>query len=136
MESIESGSDIVVSMVFVVFFCFVFLVMISTAESGAAPGRTMAPSSRFLQAVKACDMSLSDLIGDLQRDPWPVAVGKRPLRSTGAALAIAVGLLEVDPFLLSTTKLTFFFFETLTYLTEHNPPPEWSMSMFLLRSIV
>ena len=40
-------------------------------------------------------MSLTDLLGELQRDPWPVATGKRPLRSTGAALSIAVGLLEV-----------------------------------------
>ena len=39
-------------------------------------------------------MALTDLLGELQRDPWPVAQGKRPLRSTGAALGIAVGLLE------------------------------------------
>jgi protein transport protein SEC23 len=32
--------------------------------------------------------------GELQRDPWPVGQGKRPLRSTGAALSIAIGLLE------------------------------------------
>lgn len=41
-------------------------------------------------------MSLTDLLGELQRDPWPVAPGKRPLRSTGVALSIAVGLLEVS----------------------------------------
>lgn len=41
-------------------------------------------------------MSLTDLLGELQRDPWPVPTGKRPLRSTGAALSIAVGLLEVE----------------------------------------
>ena len=40
-------------------------------------------------------MSLTDLLGELQRDPWPVAQGKRPLRSSGVALSIAVGLLEV-----------------------------------------
>jgi len=40
-------------------------------------------------------MSLTDLLGELQRDPWPVAQGKRPLRSTGVALSVAVGLLEV-----------------------------------------
>merc|ERR1719277_2973790 len=38
-------------------------------------------------------MSLTDL-GELQRDPWPVSTGKRPLRSTGVALSVAVGLLE------------------------------------------
>ena len=51
--------------------------------------------NRFLQPVHKCDMSLTDLLGELQRDPWPVSTGKRPLRSTGAALSIAVGLLEV-----------------------------------------
>lgn len=48
-----------------------------------------------------CDFSLTDLLGELQRDPWPVAQGKRPLRSTGVALSIAVGLLEVSPLQLS-----------------------------------
>jgi hypothetical protein len=38
---------------------------------------------RFLQPVHKCDMNLTDLLGELQRDPWPVAQGKRPLRSTG-----------------------------------------------------
>lgn len=47
-------------------------------------------------------MSLTDLLGELQRDPWPVPTGKRPLRSTGAALSIAVGLLEVQPSLFCT----------------------------------
>ncbi|XP_033101131.1 protein transport protein Sec23A-like isoform X1 [Anneissia japonica] len=49
---------------------------------------------RFLQPVHKCDMNLTDLLGELQRDPWPVGAGKRPLRSTGVALSIAVGLLE------------------------------------------
>jgi protein transport protein SEC23 len=40
-------------------------------------------------------MSLTDLLGELQRDPWPVQQGKRALRSTGAAISIAIGLLEV-----------------------------------------
>lgn len=39
-------------------------------------------------------MNLTDLLGELQRDPWPVPQGKRPLRSSGVALSIAVGLLE------------------------------------------
>uniref|UniRef100_A0A8D0CJR9 Protein transport protein SEC23 n=1 Tax=Scleropages formosus TaxID=113540 RepID=A0A8D0CJR9_SCLFO len=49
---------------------------------------------RFLQPVHKVDMNLTDLLGELQRDPWPVSQGKRPLRSTGIALSIAVGLLE------------------------------------------
>lgn len=40
-------------------------------------------------------MSLTDLLGEMQRDPWPVPQGKRSLRATGVALSIAVSLLEV-----------------------------------------
>uniref|UniRef100_A0A4W5R7H6 Protein transport protein SEC23 n=1 Tax=Hucho hucho TaxID=62062 RepID=A0A4W5R7H6_9TELE len=62
-------------------------------------GRPVAPQDpavtcRFLQPVHKVDMNLTDLLGELQRDPWPVPQGKRPLRSTGIALSIAVGLLE------------------------------------------
>uniref|UniRef100_A0A667XGG3 Protein transport protein SEC23 n=1 Tax=Myripristis murdjan TaxID=586833 RepID=A0A667XGG3_9TELE len=49
---------------------------------------------QFLQPVHRVDMNLTDLLGELQRDPWPVPQGKRPLRSTGVALSVAVGLLE------------------------------------------
>uniref|UniRef100_A0A4W6CAC9 Protein transport protein SEC23 n=1 Tax=Lates calcarifer TaxID=8187 RepID=A0A4W6CAC9_LATCA len=55
----------------------------------AAPGQ-----QGFLQPVHRVDMNLTDLLGELQRDPWPVPQGKRPLRSTGVALSVAVGLLE------------------------------------------
>ncbi|KAL0819496.1 hypothetical protein ABMA28_007595 [Loxostege sticticalis] len=55
----------------------------------------MPPAHRFLQPVKQCDMALTDLLGELGRDPWPLGVGKRPLRSSGVALSLAVGLLEV-----------------------------------------
>lgn len=41
-------------------------------------------------------MNLTDLLGELQRDSWPVVQGKRPLRSLGVAMSIAVGLLEVS----------------------------------------
>ncbi|CAG9830181.1 unnamed protein product [Diabrotica balteata] len=54
----------------------------------------VAPGSRFLQPVSKCDMNLTDLIGEQQKDPWPVHQGKRYLRSTGVALSIAIGLLE------------------------------------------
>jgi len=49
---------------------------------------------RFLQPVNACDAYLTDLLEELQQDPWPVIQGKRSLRSTGVALSIAVSLLE------------------------------------------
>lgn len=50
--------------------------------------------NRFLQPVHKCDMDLTDMLGELQADPWPVAADKRPLRSSGTALSIAVSLLE------------------------------------------
>ncbi|CAG03327.1 unnamed protein product, partial [Tetraodon nigroviridis] len=66
-----------------------------------APGQGRPPAPhdaivpcRFLQPVHKVDMNLTDLLGELQRDPWPVPQGKRPLRSTGVALSVAVGLLE------------------------------------------
>jgi protein transport protein SEC23 len=52
------------------------------------------PGYKFIQPVSKCDMNLTDLISELQRDPWPVLQGHRSLRSTGVALSIAVGLLE------------------------------------------
>lgn len=50
-------------------------------------------------------MNLTDLLGELQRDPWPVTQGKRPLRSTGVALSIAVGLLEVIQICTATSQV-------------------------------
>ncbi|KJE96351.1 hypothetical protein, variant [Capsaspora owczarzaki ATCC 30864] len=58
-------------------------------QIGGAPG-----TSRFLQPISECDSALTAIIEELQRDPWPVANDKRPLRSTGVALSVAVGLLE------------------------------------------
>lgn len=58
------------------------------------PQQHLPPGYKFLQPVSKCDMILTDLLSELQRDPWPVPQGKRPLRSTGAAMSIAVGLLE------------------------------------------
>jgi protein transport protein SEC23 len=49
---------------------------------------------KFLQPISKCDMNMTDLVNELQRDPWPVPQGKRYLRSTGTALSIAIGLLE------------------------------------------
>lgn len=63
---------------------------------GMPPQQTqyLPPGYKFLQPVSKCDMSLTDLLSELQRDPWPVPQGKRALRSTGVALSIAIGLLE------------------------------------------
>lgn len=61
---------------------------------------------RFLQPVQKIDMNLTDLLGELQRDPWPVTQGKRPLRSLGVAMSIAVGLLEVNQEVLQPRRNT------------------------------
>jgi len=70
--------------------------------SRGPPGQAPAPGqpapapggSKFIQPLNKCDMSLTDLLGELQRDPWPVNQGMRPLRSTGVALSVAISLLE------------------------------------------
>ncbi len=51
-------------------------------------------------------MTLTDIIQELQVDPWPVANAMRPLRSTGAALALAVSLLEVRCILIFFVRLS------------------------------
>lgn len=49
---------------------------------------------RFLVPQQLCEFSLSQIFEQLQRDPWPVDADKRPQRSTGCAVSIAVSLLE------------------------------------------
>lgn len=65
------------------------------------PGRPpMAPpagaSARFILPVSQCEFQLTNALEALQRDPWPVANDKRPLRCTGVALSVAAGLLETQ----------------------------------------
>ena len=40
------------------------------------PQQFISPAFKFLQPVSKCDMNLTDLLSELQRDPWPVAQGK------------------------------------------------------------
>uniref|UniRef100_A0A665ULS6 Protein transport protein SEC23 n=1 Tax=Echeneis naucrates TaxID=173247 RepID=A0A665ULS6_ECHNA len=70
--------------------------MLGLTKPSAPQGREpeLWSDCRFLQPVQKIDMNLTDLLGELQRDPWPVTQGKRPLRSLGVAMSIAVGLLE------------------------------------------
>jgi protein transport protein SEC23 len=44
------------------------------------PGQPVSGAARFLQPVTDCDMSLTDIIDEIQADPWSVAQGKRALR--------------------------------------------------------
>ena len=76
-----------------------------TPGARPAPGAPGGPSqprpaggqlgaSRFLLPVSQCEFQLTSILEQLQRDPWPVANDKRAQRCTGAAVGIAVGLLE------------------------------------------
>lgn len=51
---------------------------------------------RFIQPLQTCDMNLTDMMADLQPDPWPVHQDKRALRAAGTALSLAVSLMEVS----------------------------------------
>jgi Sec23/Sec24 trunk domain len=79
-----------------------------SAQNRAAPrpGQPMPPqtfgAARFLLPVSQCEFQLTGILESLTRDPWPVASDKRPLRCTGVALSVAVGLLEVRRMRLST----------------------------------
>lgn len=44
--------------------------------------------------VQQCEFTLTNILEQLQKDPWPVANDKRPQRCTGVAISVAVGLLE------------------------------------------
>ena len=56
-------------------------------------GRAAAIGS-FLMTVGDCSFTVESVLEDLGRDPWPAAADQRAARCTGAALAVAVGLLE------------------------------------------
>jgi len=52
-------------------------------------------ASRFLMPVGECEFTLTSLLDDLSRDSWPSGGhDRRALRCTGAALSVAIGLLE------------------------------------------
>ncbi|OJD16633.1 protein transporter SEC23 [Emergomyces pasteurianus Ep9510] len=60
------------------------------------PNAPMSPAARFLLPVQQADFQITNVLEQLQRDPWPVANDKRPLRCTGVALSVAVGLMETS----------------------------------------
>jgi protein transport protein SEC23 len=63
------------------------------------PGRpqpAMGPAARFLLPVQQAEFQITNVLEQLQRDPWPVANDKRALRCTGVAVSVAVGLLETS----------------------------------------
>lgn len=71
----------------------------SQSRAAPRPGQpvptTTFGAARFLMPVQQCEFQLTGILENLTRDPWPVANDKRPLRCTGVALSVAVGLLEI-----------------------------------------
>ncbi|RUP42776.1 protein transport protein sec23 [Jimgerdemannia flammicorona] len=58
------------------------------------PAQIGISANRFLLPVKDCEFTLTSILENLQRDPWPVADDKRPQRCAGVAMSVAVGLME------------------------------------------
>lgn len=69
-----------------------------------APGGV---GTRFILPVSQCELQLTNALESIQRDPWPVANDKRPLRCTGVALSVAAGLLETS-FMNSAARIMLF----------------------------
>jgi protein transport protein SEC23 len=46
--------------------------------------------------LQEADLTITSILEELQKDPNPVKNDKRPLRATGVALSVAVGLLETS----------------------------------------
>ncbi|ORX93438.1 copii coat protein [Basidiobolus meristosporus CBS 931.73] len=51
-------------------------------------------ATRFLLPIQQCEFTITSILEQLQKDPWPVATDMRPQRCTGVAVSVAVGLLE------------------------------------------
>eukprot|EP01112_Ceratiomyxa_fruticulosa_P020007 TRINITY_DN668_c0_g5_i1.p1 TRINITY_DN668_c0_g5~~TRINITY_DN668_c0_g5_i1.p1 ORF type:complete len:758 (-),score=112.40 TRINITY_DN668_c0_g5_i1:65-2338(-) len=64
----------------------------TTTPNQAAPSTIR--ESGFLMPLSECEFTLTSILEELQSDPRPVKADHRPLRGTGVALSIAVGLLE------------------------------------------
>lgn len=60
-----------------------------------AASKSIINKSISLQPISECDESINELIDQITVDRWPVPQGHRPVRATGAAMAVAVTLLEV-----------------------------------------
>jgi protein transport protein SEC23 len=63
---------------------------------GMPQGQQQYGAARFLLPVSQIEFALTTILEGLKRDPWTVANDKRPLRCTGVALSVAVGLLEAS----------------------------------------
>jgi protein transport protein SEC23 len=71
--------------------------LFSPASGGPGVCHTRAQmlDSLFLVARDHCEFVLSEILEDMQASNWPVALGERQHRCTGAAIAAATSLLEL-----------------------------------------
>eukprot|EP00929_Paragymnodinium_shiwhaense_P069086 TRINITY_DN34850_c0_g1_i3.p1 TRINITY_DN34850_c0_g1~~TRINITY_DN34850_c0_g1_i3.p1 ORF type:complete len:759 (-),score=146.65 TRINITY_DN34850_c0_g1_i3:222-2498(-) len=60
------------------------------------PRGSMGPQAvrRFLLPVAECEFALNSILDDITRDEWDIGPTARPARCVGAALSVAIGLLE------------------------------------------
>lgn len=65
-------------------------------QQQSRPQQPLGPAARFLLPVQQGELQLTNILEQLQKDPWPVPNDKRSLRCTGVALSVAVGLLETS----------------------------------------
>ncbi|KAJ6000421.1 hypothetical protein N7481_000830 [Penicillium waksmanii] len=70
--------------------------MLGLAQGQQPQRPPLGPAARFLLPVQQAEFQITNVLEQLQRDPWPVANDKRALRCTGVALSVAVGLLETS----------------------------------------
>mmetsp|Transcript_13619 Transcript_13619/g.42836 ORF Transcript_13619/g.42836 Transcript_13619/m.42836 type:complete len:785 (-) Transcript_13619:227-2581(-) len=65
-------------------------------QQGGAPNASANAANirRFLKPLSECEFEFTSILEELQRDPYFVKSDRRPARGTGAALALATGLLE------------------------------------------
>ncbi|KAK6200989.1 component of COPII coat of ER Golgi vesicles [Scheffersomyces amazonensis] len=69
-------------------------VSIHTQQQIPSQGSNFSNSlTRFFLPIEDVEFQLTTILENLTKDPWPVANGNRPLRSTGAALNVAANLL-------------------------------------------
>ncbi|BGP15902.1 hypothetical protein JCM10213_003669 [Rhodosporidiobolus nylandii] len=59
-----------------------------------APPPALSGAARFLLPISQCEFGLTQVLENLQKDPWPVPSDRRAQRCTGVAMSVAVGLLE------------------------------------------
>jgi len=69
---------------------------LNAPSAAPRPGIAQSQQTRFLRPLSEIEITLDTIIEELQRDPKPVKNDRRPLRATGVALAVAIGLLEAS----------------------------------------